>query len=360
MTEHQYEVRLENDLREIKDRVSKIGAHVATALKQSLRALEHDDKQLAYRTILEDNPINREVEACDRACHYFVARHLPAAGHLRFISSVLRANVVLERVGDYAATICREITHLQASIDGPLASDIRLIGQESLQMFEQSVTAFVEANADLARGTMILEAQIDDRFDVAFGHLIAIGESSGAPVDDLFGMLVILSMLERVSDQAKNLCEYAVFVAEGETKKRKPVSILFLDRSNQVLGPIARAIGRKAYPDHGVYSTAGTEPGSSLSGGSANLLTGLGHETSDLKPVGIDSFESWSDFKVIVCLERGVVETIDPRPFNTVIVDWWDLPAASGDDEAELQELYRVLSGYISSLMITLRGEDFS
>lgn len=360
MTEHQYEVRLEKDLNDIKDRVSKISVLVATALRQSLRAIEHDDKKLAYQTILEDNPINREVEACDRACHYFVARHLPAAGHLRLISSVLRANVVLERVGDYAATICREATHLQAPIGSPLATEIKLIGQESLQMFEQSVAAFIGENADLARGTMVLESQIDDRFDVAFGHLIGMGESSGMPVDDLFGTLVILSMLERVSDQAKNICEYAVFVAEGETKKRKPVPVLFLDRSNDVSGPIAVAIGRKAYPDHGVYGTAGVTPASGIEESVVGLLSQLGHETSDLKPAGLDSIESWSDFKVIVCLERDVSKEIDPVPFSTVIVDWWDLPKASVDDPAALTELYRALSGYVSSLMVTLRGEDFS
>jgi len=360
MTEHQYEVRLEKDLQDIKDRVSRVGALVKTALQQSLRAIEHDDKRLAYRTILEDNPINREVEACDRACHYFVARHLPAAGHLRLISSVLRTNVVLERVGDYAATICREATHLDAPIRSPLASEIKLIGQESIHMFEQSLRAFIEENAELARSTMILEGQIDNRFDLAFGHLIGIGKSSEAPVDDLFGTLVILSMLERVSDQAKNICEYAVFVAEGETKRRKPVPVLFLDKSNDVLGPMSLAIARKAYPDHGAYATAGQAPAVKINESCSELLSRLGHETSDLKPSGIDSFDSWSDFKVIVCLEPDVAKAVNPVPFSTVLVDWWELPNVSGDDGERLEELYRALSGYISSLMITLRGEDFS
>jgi len=360
MTEHHYEVRLEQDLKDIKDRVEKIGVLVATALKQSLRALEHNDSRLAYRTILEDNPINREVEACDRACHFFVARHLPAAGHLRLISSVLRANVVLERVGDYAATICREATRLKAPIIDPLASEIRLIGHESIEMFEQSVKAFVEENADLARGTMILEAQIDESFDVAFGQLVRTGAESERPLDDLLGTLVILSMLERVSDQAKNICEYAVFVVEGETKKRKPVPVLFLDRSNDLLGPTALAIARKAFPDHGVYSTAGMEPAQAISRGCKALLERLGHETAGLHPTAATDLESWSDYKVIVCLDPDCAEAIDPTPFSTVIVTWWDLPKVSPDDEQSLEDLYRVLSGYIASLMTTLRGEDFS
>jgi len=41
-------------------------------------------------------------------------------------------------------------------------------------------------------------------------------------------------------------------------------------------------------------------------------------------------------------------------------VTWWELPSYAADDEKSLEELYRVLSGYISSLMTTLRGEDFA
>ncbi len=360
MTEHQYEVRLEHDLHEIKDRVSNIASLVATALKQSLRALSHDDKQLAYRTILEDNPINRAVEACDRACHYFVARHLPAAGHLRLISAVLRTNVVLERIGDYAATVCREVTRLSGPIQPPLSEEIRLIGHESVQMFEQSIKAFIDGSADLARGTMVLEDRIDELFQVAFGHLVGVGKDSEAPVDDVLGTLVILSMLERVSDQAKNICEYTVFVAEGETKKRKPVPVLFLDGSNDVVGPIALAIARKAYPEHGRYTTAGLHPSASIAASSKALLERLGHETADLKPASTESIDSWDDFKVIVCLDRDAAEKIGSTPFNTVVVTWWELPSYAADDEKSLEELYRVLSGYISSLMTTLRGEDFA
>ena len=54
------------------------------------RALLTLDRDLAYATVLGDKPINREIRELDRLCHAFVARHLPSAGHLRFVSSVLR------------------------------------------------------------------------------------------------------------------------------------------------------------------------------------------------------------------------------------------------------------------------------
>lgn len=359
MTEHHYQIRLEQDLADIKGRVSAIGVLVSSALKNSVQAMEKRDTRLAYETILEDNPINRDVEACDRACHHFVARHLPAAGHLRLISSVLRANVVLERVGDYAATISREVTRLKDPIPESIASQLRLIANTAIQMFEQSVKAFVEESTDLARGTMLLEDRVDESFNVAFGHLVTQGGESSSDVNDLLGTLVILSMLERVSDQAKNICEYAVFAAEGETKRRKAVPVLFLDRSNDLLGPMARAIARKAYPDHGVYTTVGTEPASATNEAARALLERLGHETADLTPGGLENIGSWDDYKVVVCLNPETAAAIEPTPFKTVVVTWWSLPDPSVGG-GYLEELYRVLSGQIASLMTTLRGEEFS
>jgi len=135
--------------------------------------------------------------------------------------------------------------------------------------------------------------------------------------------------------------------------------VLFLDRSNDLLGPTALAIARKAFPDHGVYATAGTEPASSISKRCANLLSRLGHESAGLQPTATTSLESWADYKVIVCLEPETAKVIEPAPFNTVVVTWWELPQVTEDDKS-LEDLYRVLSGYVSSLMTTLRGEDFS
>ncbi len=103
-----YKQRLERDSEVIRAQVTELGRGVETALRNGVTALLTRDFELAYKTIIEDHPINRAAESLDRDCHFFIARHLPSAGHLRFISSALKMNLLLERMGDYAATIARE------------------------------------------------------------------------------------------------------------------------------------------------------------------------------------------------------------------------------------------------------------
>jgi len=109
-----YEERLEKDLVRLREGVATVGNKVQQALEHAVRALLERDHELAYDTVLGDMPINRDVRAMDRHCHVFVARHLPSSGHLRYVSSVMRLNVALERIGDYAVAISREAVQLTA------------------------------------------------------------------------------------------------------------------------------------------------------------------------------------------------------------------------------------------------------
>ena len=136
-----YEQRLDADKKEIRDRIAEVGRRVEQAMVDAVHALLTRDEPQAYATMLGDLPINREVRAIDKLCHGFVARHLPSAGHLRFISSVLRMNIALERVGDYAVTICRESVHLKSPPPPDLEGHIRGLADEAITYLRQAVRA---------------------------------------------------------------------------------------------------------------------------------------------------------------------------------------------------------------------------
>ena len=69
------------------------------------------DTELATVTILGDLPIIRQAREIDHRCQVFIARHLPNAEHLRFISSAMRLSKTLERTGDHAETMARAAAH---------------------------------------------------------------------------------------------------------------------------------------------------------------------------------------------------------------------------------------------------------
>ncbi|MEE8524463.1 MAG: PhoU domain-containing protein, partial [Thermoanaerobaculia bacterium] len=259
-----YEKRLEADVATIRRRIEGVGAKVVEAQKNAVHALLSGDRDLAGKTILGDLPINREVRAIDRECHAFVARHLPSAGHLRFVSSVLRLNIELERIGDYAVSVCREALRLSASPPATVKRDVELMADQSCRVLGQAIRSWNEANAELARGTIGMADQAAGTFHQVFADLLRAGEEDRRPLKDLFALLAVFVRLSRVADQAKNICEETLFAVTGEIKPPKIYRVLFVDEKNDCQSQLAAAYARKAYPESGRYASAGWAPAATV------------------------------------------------------------------------------------------------
>ncbi|NHZ73429.1 MAG: phosphate signaling complex protein PhoU [Nitrospirae bacterium] len=356
-----YEERMEQDLSTLRNRVSAVAARIQEALRNSVHATLTGDRVLANRVILGDLAINREIRDIDRICHAFVARHLPSAGHLRFVSSVLRLNVELERVGDYGVAIAREMLQLSTPPSGSIASDIQLIANQAGRVLEEAIHAFNEGNPDLARGAKAMAPQVDATFRKIFEDLLLEGESKARPIKDLFALLVILNRLGRVSDQAKNICEDTIFAATGETKAEKVYRILFIDGKNSSLSQLAEAYARKAFPDSGEYTSAGWRPASQVDPTLEVFLEKNRLDGAERRPKPLDlTVDELGRYHVIVSLEGDARPHLPAVPFHTLLLDW-DVGAIPEGLDTErttalLEESYKNLTFEIRELMEALRG----
>ena len=355
-----YEERLERDLSRIKQQLALLADCVDDALTSAVRALLNGNDAMAYATVLGDQRINAISRALDRMCHAFIGVHLPSAGHLRLITAVIHTNIGLERVGDYAVTIARESVHVVRRPDALIKRSVEMLASESRQMFKQAAAAFIEGNCDKARATMVMADQVERTFDVAFSDLV--GEAGQFSTEDLFAYLGVFNALERVSDQAKNVCEDTVFAVTGQTKAARVFRILFLDEDNTVLGPTAEAIGRKNFPAGGEYRSAGRQAGT-LAPEAVSALQDLGVDLGRHRPRALDlSHQDLSEFQVIVSLQGPIKSYIANVPFHTAALEW-DLGAGVADlpDEQQRErygELCRQIAVQVSNLMETLRGEE--
>ncbi len=357
-----YEERLEQDLNTIRSRVREVGKQIETALERAVHALLTHNTALAAEVVLGDLPINREVRAIDALCHAFVARHLPSAGHLRFVSSVLRLNIELERIGDYAVAIAREVQQLSQAPPDTVLRDIDLIADQAKLILHQALQAFDESNADMARATKAMGKQVESTFQNVLSDLLDEGEKRERPLMDLFALLVVINRLGRVSDQAKNLCEETIFAVTGETKEPKIYRLLFVDETNDCYSQMAEAFARKVFPESGRYASAGWQPVDALHPGCARFLDRNGLDASDLAPSLFDlPTEELADYHVVVNLEHGEEPKLPPIPFHTVLLNWDVGPSPAGLDQqradALIEEAYKEISTRVRDLMEQLRGE---
>ncbi len=355
-----YEKRLQQDLSHIQDQIRSMGDMVEKMLTNAVHALLTSNRGLANNTVLADHPINRTMREIDRLCHAFIARHLPSARHLRLMSTVIRINIQLERIGDYAVTISREALQLAGPLEGLMAQEVESIASEAKAILHQALTAFYDENADMARATMQMPANLQYTLDGIYSSLMT-GEHT-RDSREMFAISVILSQLKRVADQAKNLCEETLFATTGETKANKIYHILFVDADNASLSQMAEAIARKNYPQSGDYRSAGKDPADTIDQAMTQFLDRYGLDLSSRAPIPLElTPQELAHFHVIVGLQGSPESYFSSIPFHTTCLEW-DLgepPHGREGEEAQrrLEEIYRELTHQIRELVELLRGE---
>ena len=354
-----YELRLQRDLDDIHARFGKIAAEVETAIADALRTVLTCDEDLAYRTILNDERINREVRELDRLCHKFVAVHLPSAGPLRRMSSVIRTNIQLERLGDYAVIICREAVQLSRPPEGLVARELEMTSTDARRTLHQAITAFVEENGEVARATMHLADTVEHTMDAIYEALL--GPESSEETRDRIALFVVFNMLKRVWDQAKNICEETVFAVYGEQKSPRVPNILFMDRDNGCASQMAEAIARKTYGEHARFRSAGQDPAAALDSRMVAFMERHGFDMSTMAPRAVaDELAHLDRYYLVVSLDGPVRSCVPRVPFHTSALAWdvGSVGPETGDEDAarQFETICRDLAVRIDDLMQVLRG----
>ncbi|MCP4048048.1 MAG: hypothetical protein GY732_18905 [Gammaproteobacteria bacterium] len=346
-----YEERMESDLRTIRTRVWKLGEEIERGLYNAKKVLILRDRDLAYETVLDDHPINRESREIDRLCHTFIARHLPGAGPLREIAATSRVNVTLERIGDYAVTICREALQISTPLTPALSNHIDAIFDESIAILSDARKSFMNGNAEMAITLMTVARRVQSKMGGVYETLFA--EDDRMDGANMMAVFVIFNMLKRVADQAKNISDQTVYAVRGIAKIPKIYKILFLDQPGAGLGQLATAIARKNHSDVGVFVSATPDRSDGVSNSLLTFLEqrGLPDEQLETEQLEVARFDL-DEFFVIVSLNGRYEDYISTVPFHTTALNW-ELPGGGG-----FEENYRALREKILQLMTQLVGEE--
>ena len=358
-----HEQRATQDLKEITTTVAKMAEQVESVLKDSVHALLTDNQALAHSTVLADHPINRKMRKIDRLCHAYIATHLPSSQSLRVISSIIRINIELERIGDYAVIICREGLTLSNPPTGLLGSELETIASESGRMLHQAIEAFNQSNAESAKATMSMSQHMEYTLNSVYETLIEEESNLNINHKDRYALFVVFNMLKRVADQAKNICEETIFAVTGETKAKKRYKLLFLDSDNHCLAPMAVAIAHHQYPNSATYDCACQCNVDEHHPALAEFIQQRGIENDLPTPQTLElTAKEQADYHVIISLQGAVTDYIKHPSFHTVLQQWDIEPLPNDlneeDTQAALKEIYRALSLQVRDLIEILHGKE--
>jgi phosphate transport system protein len=347
-----YEQSLQRDIELIRSKIQAMAQLADRALRDSLQALVEKNLTLAYSVILRDQYIDELEKEIDRLCLEFLVRQQPVAGHLRFAYATIKINLELERIGDYAESVARQILKVSALHDKLPLADFTALANVSIPMLRNAVKAFVEQDAKLARESMDEE----DKADILRGNLDAgllqLLQAGTIPIGALNPLQTIARRYERVADQAKNICEETLYMCTGEYMKHKGAEvfrILFVDENNSCRSQMAEGIANAMNVEGFRFNSAGLES-RAMDWRTVEFLKEKDVDVSRQTSKSVSQIPNLDHYHVIIALAQNAKKVFPPPPTKTVGLDWTvEDPSARPGSLADVREAYEQTFQYINT-----------
>jgi phosphate transport system protein len=348
------EESLERDIDRIREEIRAMSTIAETSLRDCARAFVENDRQLAYAVILRDQYIDEKEKAIDQLCLEFLVRQQPAGTHLRLAYSAIKINLELERVGDYAESVARQVLKLGKLPAAPetLKQWISEMADRAIPMLHDAIEAFVRQDTELATKAMDVEPAVDALKRKFNSEVVTLVREQQIPPEGIAPLMTIGRRFERVADQARNVCMEVLYMCTGEFAKHpdaETIRILFVDEHNACRSLMAEAIANALDQPHFAFASAGLEPGP-VDSKTIDFLETKGLDVSGLAPKFIYQVPDLDKFQVAVGLAQRVREAFPRTPRKMVYMDWsLEDPSTIEGDPAEVRAAYEAAFEHVSS-----------
>lgn len=212
MERHHFEAELQN----LRNQLLTMGGLVEERVHRTVHALVHRDEEDAQRIIVSDKEVNDLQMDIDNRCLRLLATQTPLAVDLRLITSAMKINADLERVGDQAVNIAECVLVLIPQPPLKPLIDIPRMAAITEKMIRDALDAFVRNDAALARDVLRRDDEVDELKDQVFRELLTYMMADPGTIQRALSLILISRHLERIADHATNIAEDVIFITEAK------------------------------------------------------------------------------------------------------------------------------------------------
>lgn len=206
----------DQELSELKGFILEMGGYVESAIGKALGALIHHDLGLCQTVYEIENKINVCHIKVDDYCLKLFARQQPVASDLRMMLAITKINTDLERMGDQAVNIAKNVEFYLKSKPHSSTGELQEMATQVQSMVKMSLDCFVNSNTTLAWEVIKLDDRIDELKNRIFQDQLKIMKQESSMIDESVDLILIARNLERLGDHATNIAEDVIFITSGQ------------------------------------------------------------------------------------------------------------------------------------------------
>ena len=206
-------------LEDLRRNLILMGGEVERQIQHAIEALTEVDAKKAGDVIAADAEIDRMEMVVEEQAVHLLALQQPVAVDLRFLVAALKINNDLERIGDHAVNIAEGAERLAGQKPFKPFVDIHYMSEVAMSMLKQSLDAFVNRDASLARQVIKKDDILDDKNVSIIRELLTYMAEYPNLITYCLELISVSKNLERVGDLASNICEDTIYMAEARWVK---------------------------------------------------------------------------------------------------------------------------------------------
>jgi phosphate transport system protein len=206
----------DRELQSLRDGIVQMSSMVDKAIARSTDAMKRQDLTLAELVVRSDSEINRLRWQLEEQSLTLIATQAPMASDLRAIAAGIHIITDLERMADHAAGNAK-IVILTAN-EPPIKPlvDIPRMADLARGMLADSISAFINQDADAARQIVTRDDEVDDLYNQVYRELLTFMMNDPSTINRATHLLWAAHNVERIADRTTNICESVVYAVTGD------------------------------------------------------------------------------------------------------------------------------------------------
>ena len=205
----------EDELQALKNRLLEMGALVEDRVHRAVHSLIDRRVEEAEAIVAADRVINDLHIEIDDRCLKLLATQTPLAVDLRLITSAMKINSDLERIGDQAVNVAENVVKILPYPPLKPLIDIPRMAEIAEKMTRDALDSFVRRDSELARDVLRRDDAVDQLKDQVFRELLTYMMADPGTIQRALCLILISRNLERVADHATNIAEDVIFLVEA-------------------------------------------------------------------------------------------------------------------------------------------------
>lgn len=214
--------KFDYELEKMRSRLIEMGELTRSMVRLVAAGLKDRTLNIYEQVAAKERQLDQMQMAIDHEAVRMLTVYGPVATDLRYLLVCTHVTSQLERIGDQTLNICESLQMMHGDpAEHPILPNIVKMADLTCELLDDALDAYFTKSADKAIVTRTRDDVIDALNDQANRELLTIEVlqdvlSGAKDIADAVAQILIARYVERIADQATNICKEVVYMVRGD------------------------------------------------------------------------------------------------------------------------------------------------